>query len=70
MVETPRLAFSINEFCAAVRISRATYYTLSAAERPREMRVGPRRVLISKQAVDEWIAAREGCVTTLPPPPV
>jgi len=58
MLDATRLAFSINEFCAAIRISRATYYNLP--ERPREMRVGPRRILISRQAAEEWIAAREG----------
>jgi predicted DNA-binding transcriptional regulator AlpA len=60
MPDATRLAFSIGEFCAAVGISRATYYTLPPDQRPREMHVGARRVLISRQAADEWIAAREG----------
>jgi excisionase family DNA binding protein len=59
-MDATRLAFSISEFCAAVGISRTTFYALPANERPREMRVGPKRVLISRQAAEDWIATREG----------
>jgi excisionase family DNA binding protein len=64
MLDATRLAFSISEFCAAIGISRTTYYELPEVERPRTMPVGPKRVLISRKAVDEWIAAREGRSTS------
>jgi predicted DNA-binding transcriptional regulator AlpA len=60
MLDGTRLAFSIAEFCAAIGISIASYYNLPEDQRPREMKVGARRILISRQAVDEWITAREG----------
>ena len=58
MSET-QLAYTINEFCAAVRISRGTFYALPESERPREMRVGVKRILISRTAAEEWVASRE-----------
>ena len=60
MLDATRLAFSISEFCTAVGISIASYYNLPDDQRPREMRVGARRILISRQAAEDWIAAREG----------
>jgi hypothetical protein len=47
-------AYSISEFCAAHRISRATYYNLrKSGKAPVEMEVGARR-LISDEAAATW----------------
>ncbi|AZO12525.1 MULTISPECIES: helix-turn-helix domain-containing protein [unclassified Mesorhizobium] len=54
-------AYSIPEFCAAHRISRATFYNLiNAGTAPRTMKVGG-RVLISKEAAADW---RKACETS------
>jgi hypothetical protein len=51
---TDRKAFSIDEFCAAHGISRATYYNLKkVGKAPREMGVMSRRI-ISEEAAAEW----------------
>lgn len=48
------LAFSIEAFCKAHHISRATYYNLAKEGRgPRLMKVG-RKPLISAEAAAEW----------------
>jgi hypothetical protein len=53
-------AFSITEFCRRHSFSKAHFYVLKAAGLgPREMRVHG-RVLISKEAEQEWRRAREG----------
>ncbi|ESZ77613.1 MULTISPECIES: helix-turn-helix domain-containing protein [unclassified Mesorhizobium] len=52
-------AYSIPEFCAAHRISRATFYNLiHDGHAPRTMKVGG-RVLISKDAASDWRKACE-----------
>jgi hypothetical protein len=56
------LVFTIQEFCDTHRISRAMYYSLPAGERPREMRVGPRRVLITAESAAAWRNARSASV--------
>jgi hypothetical protein len=57
--EVPRMAFTINEFCAAHRISPAMYFKLRAAGLgPREMRA-LRKVTVSVEAAAEWRRARE-----------
>ena len=57
--EVPRMAFTINEFCAAHRICEAFYYKLRAAGLgPGEMRA-LRKVTISVEAAAEWRRARE-----------
>jgi hypothetical protein len=57
--EVPRMAFTINEFCTAHRISPAMYFKLRAAGLgPREMRA-LRKVTISVEAAAEWRRARE-----------
>lgn len=55
----PQEAFTINEFCLAHRISRATYYNIKKAGLgPKEMRlIGC--VLISREAAEEWRRQRE-----------
>ena len=51
--------YTISEFCAAHKISRAFYYKLSKEGRgPAEMRVG-RRVLIREEAAAAWRADLE-----------
>ena len=51
--------FTINEFCLAHRISRATFYNLrKSGQGPREMHVGV-GVRISKEAAEEWRRERE-----------
>jgi predicted DNA-binding transcriptional regulator AlpA len=49
------LGYTIEEFCAAVGISRSCYYALPPDQRPFEKRIGPRRIIISRQAADEWM---------------
>jgi predicted DNA-binding transcriptional regulator AlpA len=47
-------AFTIDEFCDAHDLSRATFYNLRKVGRgPREMKVGARR-LISIEAAADW----------------
>lgn len=47
-------AFSVREFCAAHRISRALFYLLQRRKTgPRVMRVG-RRTLITAEAAAKW----------------
>jgi hypothetical protein len=56
---TARKAASIEEFCEAHDLSRASYYNMRRAGiGPREMRVGS-RVLISVEAASDWRLARE-----------
>jgi len=59
-------AFTIEEFCAAHRLSPSMYFKLKAAgEGPREMHVGARR-LISYEAASVWRREREVETATLP----
>jgi len=57
--ERTRLGFSasaksIDEFCAANRISRSMYYKLRSQGRaPREMKIGA-RAIISNEAEADW----------------
>jgi predicted DNA-binding transcriptional regulator AlpA len=47
--------FSIDEFCALHSISRATYFNLrNEGKAPEEMQVGPRRIMISAEAAQDW----------------
>lgn len=55
-----RICFTIKEFCETVRISRSCYYALPVADRPKETRVGPKRIVITRAAVMEWLSTREG----------
>jgi predicted DNA-binding transcriptional regulator AlpA len=49
-----RQAYSVDEFCEAHRISRATFYNLRSQKMgPRIMKVG-RRTLISEEAARKW----------------
>ena len=53
------LADTINEFCARVRISRRTFYTLlERGEAPPIIRIGRRR-LIRRATAEAWLRARE-----------
>jgi hypothetical protein len=55
----PRLGYSINEFCEAYRICRASFYNYQrAGVGPRIMRVGSRRI-ISVEAAEDWRRERE-----------
>jgi len=52
-------SFTIAEFCASEKISRAHYFNLrDRGEGPREMRLG-RSVRISPEARAEWRRERE-----------
>lgn len=54
-----KLAFTIPEFCAAVKVSRGTFYALDAEGRaPSTFNAGRRR-LISVDAARAWVAERE-----------
>ena len=58
-------AYTIREFCARHRMSVSFYYTLPSEMRPREMRVGKKKVLITSEADAEWrqrtdVQAEEG----------
>ena len=56
-------AYTINEFCLAHRISRATYYNIrKSGYGPREMHVGT-GVRISREAAEEWRRERESAST-------
>jgi excisionase family DNA binding protein len=50
-----KLAYSIDEFCALVDISRSYFYKMPADKRPHEVRKGKRRV-IPADAVKTWRA--------------
>jgi len=56
----PRVSWTIDEFCASVRISRSTY---EKAKRegwgPRELVLGGTGIRITDVARAEWIASRE-----------
>lgn len=57
--KVPRMAFTINEFCEAHRISPAMYFKLRAVGLgPREMRA-LRKVTISVEAAADWRRERE-----------
>ncbi len=52
-------AYTIDEFCQAYRICRASFYNLlKKGDGPRVMKVGSRR-LVSVEAADEWRAKLE-----------
>jgi len=54
-------AFSVDEFCEAHRISRATYYNLrKLGKGPREMKVLA-RTLISIESAAAWRRQMENC---------
>ena len=55
---TTQDAYSITEFCRSHGFSRASYYNLPLEDRPREMRVGSRK-LISREAAAAWRARME-----------
>ena len=56
----PGEAFSIAIFCKHYGISRALFYKLqSQGKAPRTFNLG-RRVLISKEAAQEWLRAMDG----------
>jgi predicted DNA-binding transcriptional regulator AlpA len=51
--------YTIPEWCAKYRMSRAFYYVLKAQGKgPRELRLGV-KVLITPKADAEWLQARE-----------
>jgi hypothetical protein len=59
VTDVPRLAYSIEEFCALVDISVSMYGKMRREGlTPREMRMG-RRVLISTEAMAAWRVERE-----------
>jgi hypothetical protein len=61
---TPKLAFSIKQFCAAHSISEDFYYKLKRQKKnPKEMLVGS-RVLISIEAAEAWRREQEGTRNT------
>lgn len=57
--------FTVNDFCAAHSISRATFYRLLRDGRgPKTSRLGE-RLMISKQAAAEWRAQLEAATAAL-----
>jgi hypothetical protein len=51
---SPRQAYSVDEFCRAHGICRASFYNLRKAGRgPTEMKIGS-RTLISVEAAEAW----------------
>ena len=52
-IEIEREAFTISEWCRSIGISRAFFYKLDPAKRPRIIKLG-RRVLISRDAAADW----------------
>ena len=64
---TPRLTFSIPEFCEAHGISEGFFYKLKKqGEGPREMKVGT-RTLITFESAAEWRRTREKPARPRPP---
>jgi len=54
-----KLAFSVPEFCVSHGISRSGFYNLLLrGDGPNVMR-GGRRIVISREAAEEWRRARE-----------
>lgn len=53
-LETGRLAYSIEEFCRQIGVSRTYWYELPETEKPRSVKRG-RRVLIPAEAAREWL---------------
>lgn len=53
--ELPKLALSIPEFCSVVGIGRSRAYEEIKAGRLRIVKCG-RRTLISRDAINEWLA--------------
>ena len=53
-LETERLAYSIDEFCRLVGVSRAFWYQMPEADKPRSVKRG-QRVLIPADVVKEWL---------------
>ncbi len=53
-----RLAYSVDEFCESVGVSRSFYYAMSDAEKPRSIKRG-RRIIIPADAVKAWLAGGE-----------
>jgi hypothetical protein len=52
--EVQRVAYSVDEFCAAHRVTKPTFYALlKEGKAPRIMRVR-RRVLITEESAAEW----------------
>src|SRR5262245_21197394 len=52
-------AFTVDDFCALHRLSRAMYYKLNKRGKgPREIRLGA-KILISREAAAEWRRALE-----------
>jgi len=57
-------AYTVDEFCAAFRLSPSTYYDLQRKGLgPREMKVGARRI-ISAEAAAKWRKQREATANT------
>jgi excisionase family DNA binding protein len=53
--KSERLAYSINEFCRMVGVSRTYFYELPEAQKPRTIKRG-RRVFIPADAAREWLS--------------
>jgi hypothetical protein len=63
--QTPRAAFTVNEFCASHRISRAKLYCMwDDGTGPRRMMFGTKPV-ISVEAAAEWRREREAANITI-----
>ena len=62
----PRVAWTIDEFCASVGISRSTYEKATRQGwGPRQMALGGSGIRITDEARTEWIASREERAATV-----
>lgn len=60
---TSRECFTVEEFCSAHRVSRASFYNLvQRGLGPKTLRVG-RRVLVSREAAEAWRRLMEAAST-------
>jgi hypothetical protein len=53
---------SLDEFCRSVRISRTFLYSLPPEQWPTVMRLAPRKIFVTPEARDAWIAKRSAHV--------
>jgi predicted DNA-binding transcriptional regulator AlpA len=52
---TETVTLTITEFCRRYQMSRPFYYELQRTGKgPRELRPGPKKVMISVRAAEEW----------------
>ena len=65
--EAARKAYTVAEFCAAHRISKAQYYELKKIKKTPDEMHARGRVIISVEAAERWRLAREKEAREAPP---